>query len=158
MQTRHTINALAMELRLPCIKPLKLYVNSSSGWKHILCIRCSYSDAKRRKQGYFLFLGTATLSEAIKQTVVAGLTCGCRFGTTNKDTASDHAMATIISSFSGWLLWVIVFTNIAIDSVTIILTGIGAVIAINIDTFIKISVDKVKWNMANKVCGMWSIH
>ena len=59
-------------------------------------------------------------------------------------------MATIISSFSGWLLWVIVFTNIAIDFVSIILTGIGAVIAFGIDTFIKTLGDKVKCNMVKK--------
>ena len=28
MQKRHNFNVLAMELRLPCIKPPKLYVNS----------------------------------------------------------------------------------------------------------------------------------
>ena len=68
-------------------------------------------------------------------------------------------MATIIFSFSEWLLWVIVFTNIAIDIVTII-HGIGAVVAINIDIFIKLLslVDKEKCNMVNKVCGMWLIH
>ena len=154
MQTRHTFNALAMALRLPCVKPLKLYVVDGNR-----CIRCNHkSDAKRGKQGYFSFLGTATLSEATKQAVVAGRTYGCHIGTTSKDAASSHEMATIISSFSEWLLWVIVFTNIAIDIVTIILTGIGAVISINIDTFIKISVDKVKCNMVNRVCGMWLIH
>ena len=48
-----------MELRLPCIKPLKLY--SVDGNRSI---RRSYkSDAKGVKQGYFSFLGTATLSE-----------------------------------------------------------------------------------------------
>ena len=26
MQTRHNFNALAMQLRIPCIKPLKVYV------------------------------------------------------------------------------------------------------------------------------------
>ena len=69
-------------------------------------------------------------------------------------------MATIISSFSEYLLWIIVFTNIAIDIVTIIQTGISAVVAINIDTFIKLVslVDKVICNMVNKVCGMWLIH
>ena len=81
------------------------------------------SDTKRGKQGYFSFLGTATLSEATKQVVVAGRTRGCHIGTTNKDAASGHEMATIISSFSEWLLWVLVFTNIPIDIVTIILTG-----------------------------------
>ena len=153
MQTRHTFNALAMELRLPCIKPLKLYVVGGNR-----SIRRSYkSDAKRGKQGYFSFLVTATLYEATKQAVIAGRTCGCHIGTTNKDTAGGHEMATIISSFCEWLLWVIVFTNIAIDIVTIILTGIGAVIVINIDIFIKRPVDKVKCNMVNKVCGMWLI-
>ena len=34
MQKRQDFNALAMELRLPCIKPLKLYVNSSRVWEH----------------------------------------------------------------------------------------------------------------------------
>ena len=55
MQTRHPFNALAMKLRLSCIKPLKLYVNLIRGWKHI-SISCSYnSDAKRIKQGYLSF-------------------------------------------------------------------------------------------------------
>ena len=62
MQTRHNFNALAMELRLPCIKPSKLYVNSSNGRKH-MSIRCNYkSDTKGRKQVYFSFLGPPTLS------------------------------------------------------------------------------------------------
>ena len=138
----------------PCIKPLKLY-----GVDGNRSIRCTYkSDTKRGKQGYFSFLSIATLSETTKQAVVAGHTCGCHIGTTNKDAAIGHEMATIISSFSEWLLWVTVFTNTAIDIVTIILTGIGAVIAIDVDTFIKLSADKVKCNMVNKICGMWSIH
>ena len=100
MQTRHNFNALAMELRLACIKPPKLYLNSSNGWQHI-SIRWGYkSDTKRGKQGYFSFLGTATLSEATKQAVVAGCTCGCHIVTTNKDAAGGYEMATIISSFS----------------------------------------------------------
>ena len=151
---RHTFNALAMELRLLCIKPLKLYLVDGNR-----SIRRSYeSDAKGVKQGYFSLLGTATLSEATKQAVFSGYTCGCHIGKTNKDAASGHEMATIISRFGEWLLWVIIFTNIAIDIVTIILTGVSAVIAINIDTFIKRSVDKVKCNMVNKVCGVWLIH
>ena len=126
------------------------------GNKHM---RCSYkSEAKRGKRGYFSFVGTATLSEATKQAVVAGRTCGCHIGTTKRDAASGHEMATLISSFSEWLLRVIVFTNIAIDIVTLIQTGIGAVIAIDIDTFIKRPVDKVKCSMVNTVCGMWLIH
>ena len=154
MQMRRTFIALAMELSLPTIKPLKLYVVDGNR-----SIRRSYkSDSKGVKQDYFSFLGTVTLSEAIKQAVFAGCTCGCHIGTTNKDADSDHELAQIISRFSEWLLWVIVFTNIAIDIVTIILTGIGAVIAINIDTFIKRSVDIVKCNMVNKVCRMWLIH
>ena len=93
---RHTSNALAMELRLPCIKPLKLYVVDGNR-----SIRRSYkSDAKGVKQGYFSFLGTATLSEATKQAVFSGCTCGCHTGKTNKDAASGHEMATIISGFS----------------------------------------------------------
>ena len=140
-----------MELRLPCIKPLKLY--SVDGNRSI---RRSYkSDAKGVQQGYLSFLGTATLSEATEQAVFSGYTCGCHIGETNTDAASGHEMVTIISRFSEWLLWVIVFPNTAIDIVTIILTGIGAVIAINIDTFIKRSVDKVKCNMVNKVCRVW---
>ena len=35
MQMRHDFNVLAMEPRLPCIKPTKLYVNSSRVWEHI---------------------------------------------------------------------------------------------------------------------------
>ena len=73
-------------------------------------------------------------------------------GMKNKDAASDHETATIISSFSEWLLWGVVFINIAIDIDPNITTGIGAVIAINIGTVIKIWVNKVKCNMANKVC------
>ena len=38
MQQRHGSNVLAMELRLPCIKPPKLYVNSSRVWEHIRII------------------------------------------------------------------------------------------------------------------------
>ena len=46
MQKRHDFNVLAMELRLPCIKPPKLYVNSSRVWEHI-GIRWGYeSEAK----------------------------------------------------------------------------------------------------------------
>ena len=105
-----------------------------------------------------IFRFTATLSEATRQAVVAGRTCGCHIGTTNKYAAIGHEMATIISSFSVWLLWVMVFTNRAIAIATILVTGIGALIAINIDTFNKRSVDKVKCNMMNKVCGMWLIH
>ena len=132
MQMRHTFNALALELRLPCIKPLKLYVVNGKR-----SIRRSYkSDAKGVKQGYFSFPGTATFSEATKQVVFAACTCGCHIGKTNQDAASGHEIATTMSSFSEWLLWVIVFTNIAIDNVTIILTSIGAVFAINIDAFI----------------------
>ena len=147
MQTRHTFNALAL-----------------SHWNLYLVdgkrsIRRGYKcDAKGVKQGYFSFLGIATLSEATKQVVVAGCTCGCHIGKTNKDAASGHEMTTTIFSFSEWLLWAIVFTNIAIDIVTIILTGIVVVIAININTFIKRSVDKVNCNIVNKVCGMWLIH
>ena len=154
MQMRHTFNALAMELRLLCIKPLKMYLVDGNRR-----IRGSYKrDAKGVKQGCVSFLGTATLPEATQQAVFPGYTCGCHIGKTNKDAASGYEMATIISRFSEWLLWVIVFTNIAIDIVTIILTGIGAVIAINTDTFIKRAVDKMKCNMVNNVCGMWLIH
>ena len=103
------VSAFAMELRLPCIKPLKLY--SVDGNRSI---RRSYkSDAKGVKHGYFSFLGTATLSEATEQAVFSGYTCGCHIGKTNKDAASGHEMATIISRFSEWLLWVIIFTNIS---------------------------------------------
>ena len=94
------LNELAMELRLPCIKPMKLY--SVDGNRSI---RRSYkSDAKGVKQGYFSFLGTATLSEATEQAVFSGYTCGCHIGKTNKDAASGHEMATIMSRFSEWLL------------------------------------------------------
>ena len=155
MQTRHKFKPLAMELHLPCFKASKVYVNSSSH----MGIRCTYkSDAKGRKQGYFSFLGTPSLSEATKQAAVADRARGCHIGTTNKDATNDQEMATIISSFSEWLLWVNIFPNIAIDIVTIILAGIDAVIAINIDTLIKMIVDKVKCNMVNRVCGMRLIH
>ena len=56
MQQRHGSNVLAMELRLPCIKSPKLYVNSSGVWEHIR-IRWGYkSEAKQGKQDYFRFL------------------------------------------------------------------------------------------------------
>ena len=84
------------------------------------------SDAKRGRQGYFSFLGTATLSEATKPAVVAEYISGCHIETTNKYAAGGHETATIISSFSEWLLWVIVFTNIAIDIVTNITNAIGS--------------------------------
>ena len=35
MEKIHDFIVLAFELRLPCIKPPKLYVKSSKGWKHI---------------------------------------------------------------------------------------------------------------------------
>ena len=34
MQKRQHFNGLAMELRFHCIKPPKLYVNSSRVWEH----------------------------------------------------------------------------------------------------------------------------
>ena len=74
---------------------------------------------------------------------------------TNTNPVSDHEAAIINSSFSEWLLWVIVFTYTAIDIVKDIMTGICVVIAI-IGTFIKnkkIFVDKVNYDMVNKVCG-----
>ena len=50
MQKRHDFNVLAMEPRLLCIKPPKLYVNSSRVWKH-MGIRWGYkSEAKWGKQ------------------------------------------------------------------------------------------------------------
>ena len=159
MQTRDNFDVLDMELRLPCIKSPKLYVNSTNGWKHI-SIRCSYrSDAKRGKRSFLISWHCNTF-----WSVKGG---GSRRPHLNRNdkqrytqAASGHEMATIISSFSEWLLWVIVFTNIAIDIVTIIQTGIGAVVAIDIDILIKLLslVDKVKCNMVNKVCGMWLIH
>ena len=77
MQKRHDFNVLAMELRLLCIKPPKLYVNSSRVWEHI-GIRWGYkSEAKWGNRTGLLFVSSATLSEAIKQAVVAGCTCGC---------------------------------------------------------------------------------
>ena len=77
MQQRRGSNVLAMELRLPCMKPPKLFVNSSRVWEHIR-IRWGYkSEAKQGKQDYFSFLGTATLSEAMQPVVVAGYIRGC---------------------------------------------------------------------------------
>ena len=77
MEKRHNFNVLAMEPSLPCIKPPKLYVNSSRVWEHI-GIRWGYkSKAKWEKQDYCLFPASATLSETMKQVVVAGCTCGC---------------------------------------------------------------------------------
>ena len=75
-----------MELRLPCIKPPKLY--SVDGNRSI---RRSYkSDVKGVKNGYFSFLGTATLSEATEQAVFSGYTCGCHIGKTNKQRRSQR--------------------------------------------------------------------
>ena len=109
-----------MELRLPCIKPLKLY--SVDGNRSI---RRSYkSDAKGVKQGYFSFLGTATLSEATEQAVFSGYTCGYHIGKTNKQRRSQRQWNGYHNLSLQWLLWVVVFTNTAIDIVTIILTGI----------------------------------
>ena len=77
MQQRHGSTVLAMEQRLPCIKPPKLYVNSSRVWEHIL-IRWGYqSEAEQGKQDYFSFLGAAALSEAIQPAMVDGCTRGC---------------------------------------------------------------------------------
>ena len=39
MQKRHSFNVLAMELRLPCIKPPKLYVNSSKDGEHEIIVQ-----------------------------------------------------------------------------------------------------------------------
>ena len=80
------VSALAVELRLPCIKPLKLY--SVDGNRSI---RRSYkSDAKGVKQGHFSFLGTATLSEVTEQAVFSGYTCGYHIGKTNKQRRSQR--------------------------------------------------------------------
>ena len=50
MQKIHEFNVLTMELRLPCIKPPKLYVNSSRVWE-LIGIRWVYkSEAKWGKQ------------------------------------------------------------------------------------------------------------
>ena len=85
MQTRHNFNALAMELHLPCIKPPKLYVNSSDRWKHMSMYKVWLQKwhQGRKKKGYVSFLGTPTLSKATEQAVVAGRACGCHIGTTN---------------------------------------------------------------------------
>ena len=50
MQKRQDFNVLAMELRLPCIKAPKLYVNSSREWKHIGKKWVYKSEAKSGKQ------------------------------------------------------------------------------------------------------------
>ena len=73
-------------------------------------------------------------------------------GMINTHTTSSHEAAIIISSFSKWLLWVIAFTNTAIDIVTDITTSICVIMAI-IGTFIKILVGKVNYDMVNKVCA-----
>ena len=122
MQKRHDFNVLTMELRLICIKPPKLYVNSSRVWELIGIRWCYKSEAKWGKQDYCLFLGSATLSEVIKQPVVAGCTCGCHKSMTNTNPVSDHEAAIINSSFNEWLLWVIVFTYMIIDIVKYIMT------------------------------------
>ena len=55
-------------------------------------------------------------------------------------------------SHSHVIMRVIAFTNIASDIVKDIATGVCVVIAI-IGTFIKISVDKVNYDMVSKICG-----
>ena len=69
-------------------------------------------------------------------------------GMTNTNPVSDHETVIINSSFSEWLLWVIVFTYTAIDIVKDIMTGICVVIAI-IGTFVKeIKIYlSIKWTM-----------
>ena len=100
MQKRHSFNVLAMELSLPCIKPPKLYVNASKVREH-KGVRWDYqNETKKGKHGYVSFLGTATLSEAMKQIVVTGCTRGCHIKIENTDAASGHEVATIISSVS----------------------------------------------------------
>ena len=82
--------------------------------------------------------------------MIAGYTCGCHTSMKNTDETSGHKTATTISSFSEWMLWVIIFTNTAIDIVTYITTDTCVVIAI-IGTFIKLLVETI-CNMVNKVC------
>ena len=152
MQQRHGSNVLAMELRLPCIKPPKLYMNSTRAWKHIR-IRWGYkSEAKQRKQDYFRFLVLQPFLKRYSRRWSPAASVVAIQSMTNTHAASSHEAAIIISSFSKWLLWVIVFTNTAIDVVTDITTGISVIMAI-IGTFIKILVDKVNYDMVNKVCG-----
>ena len=152
MQQRHGSNVLAMELRLPCIKPPKLYVNSSRVWEHIR-IRWGYkTEAKQGKQDYFRFLVLQPFLKRYSRRCSPAAFVVPIQGMTNAHTASSHEAAIIISSFSKWLLWVIVFRNTAIDIVTDITTGICVIMAI-IGTFIKILVDKVNYGMVNKVCG-----
>ena len=56
MQTKHNVDALAMELRLPCIKPPKLYLKSINEWEQIT-IRWDYkSDVKIENSVIFRFL------------------------------------------------------------------------------------------------------
>ena len=49
-------------------------------------------------------------------------------------------------------------TNTAINIFTNIVTVICVVIATDIGTFIVISVDNIKYDIMNKVYGMWLIH
>ena len=152
MQQRQGSNVLAMELRLPCIKPPKLYVNSSRVWEHIR-IRWGYkSEAKQGKQDYFRFLILQPFLKRYSRRWSPAASVVAIQGMTNTHAANSHETAIIISSFSKWLLWVFVFRNTAIDIVTDITTGICVIMAI-IGTFIKILVDKVNYDMVNKVCG-----
>ena len=157
MQQRPGSNVLAMELRLPCIKPPKLYVNSSRVWEHI-CIRWGYkSEAKQGKQDYFRFLVLQPFLKRYSWRWSLAASVVAIQGMTNTHAASSHEAAIIISSFSKWLLWVIVFRNTAIDIVTDITTGICVIMAI-IGTFIKILVDKVNYDIVKKSMRELSIH
>ena len=144
MQQRHGSNVLAMELRLPCIKPPKLYVNSSRVWEHICVMWVYKSEAKQGKQNYFRFLVLQPFLKRYSRRWSPTASVVAIQGMTNTHAASSHETIIIISSFSRWLLWVIVFRNTAIDIVTDNTTGICVIMAI-IGTFIKILVDK--WTM-----------
>ena len=152
MQQRHGSDVLAMELSLPCIKPPKLYVNLSRVWEHIR-IRWGYkSEAKQGKPDYFRFLVLQPFLKRYSRRWSPAASVVSIQGMTNTHAASSQEAAIIISSFNKWLLWVIVFRNMAIDIVTDITTGICVIMAI-IGTFIKILIDKVNYDMVNKVRG-----
>ena len=126
MQQRHGSNVLAMELRLPCIKPPKLYVNSSRVWEHIRIRWGCKSEAKQGKQDYFRFLVLQPFLKRYSRWWLPAASVVAVQSMTNTHAASSNEAAIMISSFSKWLLWVIVFTNTAIDIVTASFTPLGA--------------------------------
>ena len=127
-------------------------MNSSRVWEHIRISWGYKSEAKQGKKDYFRFLVLQPFLKRYSRRWSSAASVVAIQGMTNTHAASSHEAAIIISSFSKWLLWVSVFTNTTIDIVTDITAGISVIMAV-IGTFIKILVDKVYYDMVNKVCG-----